>query len=66
MISGEDREELLRAIETRGPEALKDAGNSLKTDLNMLLTAVKQNGMVLEYVDDSFKANRELVLQAVD
>lgn len=43
--------------------ALKLADETLKKDKEIVLAAVKQNGMALMYADKTLKKDKEIVLQ---
>jgi len=59
-----DKKEALKQIKA-GDFSLKDAGDKLKADKEIVLAAVKGNGNVLEYADEKLKADKEVVLAAV-
>ena len=42
-----------------------ESGNSLKSNRSIVLEAVHQEGLILEYVDDSFKDDLEIVETAL-
>jgi hypothetical protein len=45
---------------------LKNASNTLKANRKIVLAAVTGCGLALEYVDDKFMLEREIVLAAVE
>lgn len=65
MATKEERAALLKAIEEDSADVLAEADDSLKSDRDFIVAAVKQGGWALEYADASLKADREVVLVAV-
>ena len=60
-----DEERALKIVQKDGLE-LENLPAHFKKDRKIVLEAVKQDGLVLEYViDDSFKKDKEIVLAAV-
>ena len=45
--------------------SLEDADEKLKADKEVVLAAVKQNGLALEYADKKLKGDKEVVLTAI-
>ena len=66
-----DKKEALKQIKAGKDEedndyfSLADADEKLKADKEVVLAAVKQNGLALEYADKKLKADKEVVLAAV-
>ena len=66
-----DKKEALKQIKAGNDEegnnyfSLADADEKLKADKEVVLAAVKQNGLALEYADKKLKADKEVVLVAV-
>ena len=66
-----DKKEALKQIKAGKDEedndyfTLADADEKLKADKEVVLAAVKQNGLALEYADKKLKADKEVVLAAV-
>jgi hypothetical protein len=61
-----DKGKLMAEINEKNIQALKYASKSLKSDREVVLAAVVQNGKALQYASDSFESDREVVLAAVN
>ena len=65
MTDWNNKEEVLEAVKESGWD-LKYAGEELRADKEVVMTAVKQNGYyALEHASEELRGDREVVLAAV-
>lgn len=59
-------EDIVLAAVQKDYRVLRYVGSVFQDDLNLVISVVKQNGVMLAYASDRLRANKEVVLWAVD